>query len=132
MTQNKMVGPTNELAKERNRAAAERTITAWIQNCLTLVGFGFAIDQIFQALQQNFPDKNTSITIESAHSISLILIAIGIGLLIIAMIQHYFEVQSIKRDDYFFYPSHYLNIIVIFAIIAFGFVSLFIIFLGIN
>ncbi len=132
MTPDKTTGPTNELAKERNRAAAERTMTAWIQNCLTLVGFGFAIDQIFQALQQKFPDKNPSITIESAHSISLILIAIGIGLLIIAMVQHYFEVQSVKRDDYFFYPSSYLNIIVVFAIIAFGFVSLFITFLGIN
>lgn len=132
MTPNKTTGSTNELAKERNRAAAERTITAWIQNCSTLIGFGFAIDQIFQALQEKFSDNNPPITIESAHFISLILIAIGILLLIIAMVQHYFEVQSIKRDDYFFYPSHYLNIIVIFAIIAFGFVSLSIIFLGIN
>ena len=88
-------------------------MTAWIQNCLTLIGFGFAIDQIFQALQQKLPDKNSLITIKSAHYISLILIALGIGLLIIAMIQHYFEVQSIKRDDYFFYPSHFLNIVVI-------------------
>ncbi|WP_107669859.1 YidH family protein [Cyanothece sp. BG0011] len=132
MTQNKMIGPTNELAKERNRAAAERTMTAWIQNCLTLIGFGFAIDQIFQALQQKFPDKSPLITIQSAHYISLVLIAMGIVLLIIAMIQHYFEVQSIKRDDYFFYPSHYLNIIVVSAIIIFGLMSLLIIFLGIG
>lgn len=132
MTPDKIIGPTNELAKERNRAAAERTMTAWIQNCLTLIGFGFAIDQIFQALQQKFPDKNSLITIKSAHYISLILIALGIGLLIIAMIQHYFEVQSIKRDDYFFYPSHFLNIVVILAIILFGFISLLIISLGIN
>ena len=40
---NKLRGSTNELAKERNRAAAERTMTTWIQNCLTLIGFGFAI-----------------------------------------------------------------------------------------
>lgn len=132
MTRNKMIGPTNELAKERNRAAAERTMTAWIQNCLTLIGFGFAIDQIFQALQQKFPDKSPLITIQSAHYISLVLIAMGIVLLIIAMIQHYFEVQSIKRDDYFFYPSHYLNIIVVSAIIIFGLMSLLIIFLGIG
>ena len=132
MTPNKIIGPTNELAKERNRAAAERTMTAWIQNCLTLIGFGFAIDQTFQAVQQKFPNKNPLITIQSAHYISLVLIAMGIVLLIIAMIQHYFEVQSIKRDDYFFYPSHYLNIIVVLAIIIFGVMSLFIIFLGIG
>ncbi|MDJ0659343.1 MAG: DUF202 domain-containing protein [Crocosphaera sp.] len=132
MTPDKITGPTNELAKERNRAAAERTITAWIQNCLTLIGFGFAIDQIFQALQQKFPNRNPLITIQSAHYISLTLIAIGIVLLIIAMIQHYFEVQSIQRDDYFFYPSHYLNMIVVLAVILFGFISLLIIFLGLN
>ena len=132
MTPNKLIGPTNELAKERNRAAAERTMTAWIQNCLTLIGFGFAIDQIFQALQQKFPDRNPSLTIQSTHHISLILIALGIGLLVIAMIQHYLEVQSIKRDDYFFSPSHSLNLVVVLAIITFGLISLLIIFLGIS
>lgn len=131
MTPNKIMGATNELAKERNRAAAERTMTAWIQNCLTLIGFGFAIDQIFQALQQKFPNKNPSITIQSTHRISLILISMGIGLLVIAIIQHYLQVQSIKRNDYFFSPSRPLNILVTFAIIVFGFISLFIIFLGI-
>lgn len=132
MTLNKIIGPTNELAKERNRAAAERTITAWIQNCLTLIGLGFAIDQIFQALQQKFPDKNPAMTIQSAHYISLILIAMGIGLLVIAMIQHYIEVQSIKRDDYLFSPSHFLNIVVVSALIIFGLIALLIIFLGIS
>lgn len=131
MTPKKIMGATNELAKERNRAAAERTMTAWIQNCLTLIGFGFAIDQIFQALQQKFPHKNPSITIQSTHRISLILISMGIGLLVIAIIQHYLQVQSIKRNDYFFSPSRPLNILVTFAIIVFGFISLFIIFLGI-
>lgn len=36
---NKPTGDTNELAKERNRVAAERTLTSWIQNCLILITF---------------------------------------------------------------------------------------------
>ena len=31
----------NELAKERNREAAERTLMAWIRTALSLIGFGF-------------------------------------------------------------------------------------------
>lgn len=132
MTPNKIIGPTNELAKERNRAAAERTMTAWIKNCLTLISFGFAIDQIYLALQQKFPDKNTVVTIETAQSISLIMIALGIALLVMAMVQHYLQVQSIQRDDYFFSPSSPLNILVVVAIITFGLIALLITFIGLD
>ncbi|WP_026736336.1 DUF202 domain-containing protein [Fischerella sp. PCC 9605] len=41
---------SNELAKQRNRAAAERTLTSWIHNCLSVIGFGIAFDRIFNAL----------------------------------------------------------------------------------
>ena len=121
----KLMGPTNELAKERNRAAAERTLLSWIQNCLTLIGFGFAIDQIFWALEQKFPGNNSLMTIELAHNISLLLIALSIGLLIIAMAQHHLQVNPLTRDDYFSRLSSPLNMVVVAAIIIFGSVSLF-------
>lgn len=41
-----------ELDKERNRAAAERSLMAWIQTSLSLISFGFGIDQIVKALNQ--------------------------------------------------------------------------------
>lgn len=44
----------NELAKERNRTPAERTLMAWIRTCLSLISFGFGIDRILVAIHQAF------------------------------------------------------------------------------
>ena len=40
------VNVANELAKERNREAAERTLMAWIRTALSLIGFGFGIGKL--------------------------------------------------------------------------------------
>ena len=41
-----MTNTTTELAKTRNRAAAERTTLAWIRTALALISFGFGLDQV--------------------------------------------------------------------------------------
>ena len=42
---------TDELAKQRNRDAAERTLMAWIRTCLSLISFGFGLDKIVSAIR---------------------------------------------------------------------------------
>ncbi len=37
---------SNELAKQRNHAASERTMMAWIRTALSLVGFGIGIYEV--------------------------------------------------------------------------------------
>jgi putative membrane protein len=41
---------TNELACERNRPAADRTLMAWLRTALAMIGFGFGL--------RTFPEKN--------------------------------------------------------------------------
>jgi len=121
----KPFGITNELAKERNRAAAERTINSWIGNCLGLIGFGIAFDQITQSLRQRFPEANSAITENVAHAIGLIFISIGIVLLTIALVQHRLEITTIEREDYVFLSVNPLNSIVIVGILLLGLAVIF-------
>jgi putative membrane protein len=120
----KPTGTTNELAKERNRAAAERTLTSWIQNSITLIGFGVAFDQVIAALQQTFPQPNWTMIVTLGQILGLSLIVLGISLLILAMVQNHISVQSIERDDYILMPSRSLNLTVGSAILLFGLATL--------
>jgi putative membrane protein len=116
----KPTGATNELAKERNRAAAERTLTSWIQNSLALIGFGIAFDQIFEALQQTLPQQNGEILLKFSQVLGLSLIALGIALLVIAIIQYRVLVKSIQRDNYILISSFPLNIAIGSSVLIFG------------
>jgi len=51
------VNLTNELAKERNRAAYDRTLMAWIRTAISLIGFGFAIAKSYEYIQMDEMEK---------------------------------------------------------------------------
>lgn len=114
---------TNELAKRRNRDAAERTITAWIQNSLTLMGMGIAVDRILMALHKAFPNNDLMISQQVAQKLGLSLIAFSISLLLLAMWQHQIEVRSIEQDNYLFLSSRSLILTTTTTVILFGIVA---------
>lgn len=125
-------GSTNELAKERNRAAAERTLAAWIQNCLILLSFGIAIDKLTRVLQTRLPGKDIVTTNQLAHGISAGFILIAIALLWLAQIQHKLAIKSIEQQDYVLLPTHRLNIYTVTAILGFGLIGIIVIWVGLN
>jgi uncharacterized membrane protein YidH (DUF202 family) len=47
-----------ELARERTREAADRTLMAWIRTSLSLIGFGFGIAGSFPSNLVNFVAGN--------------------------------------------------------------------------
>jgi putative membrane protein len=121
----RLFGTTNELAKERNRAAAQRTMNAWVGNCLSLIGVGVAIDQITRSLQQRFPADDPVRLQAIAEITGLALVGIGVGLLGFALIQHRLEVKTIEREDYVLSSIGALNRVVVAAIVLSGFVGFF-------
>jgi putative membrane protein len=120
----KPINTTNELAKERNRAAAERTINAWLGICLSLIGFGIAFDQIFRSLPQRFPITELAITKETATLIGMGFVGLGLVMLGIALIQHRLAIKSIERPDYLMLSVRTLNGVVVVGIVILGMAGL--------
>ncbi len=114
------INPTNELAKERNRAAAERTINAWLGVCLSLMGFGVALNQIFRSLRRRFPTMDPTITRETATLIGMGFVGVGLVVLGFALVQHRLAVKSIERQDYLLLSVRALNRVVVSGIVLVG------------
>ena len=112
----------NELAKERNRAAAERTMMAWIRTCLSLISFGFGLDKIIGAINRSRFDG-------SAHaSLSVRLVAMGfvlIGILAMAAAtrQHLRTLKLIRRDDFVYVDQRSITVFTAIALTIIGIVA---------
>ena len=89
----------NELARERNREAADRTLLAWIRTSLAMISLGFAIERLGQVAHvmdgrlANFSPLKTRI-------FGSALILLGISATLVGMWEHRHVLASIKEIDY--------------------------------
>jgi putative membrane protein len=89
---------TNELAKERNRAAAERTLMAWIRTSLSLISFGVGIDRIVAAIHSTF---NTNLdSFHLSRILGLLFIIIGTLALGVAALNHRQDLKRIEHGQF--------------------------------
>ncbi|MGF1569775.1 MAG: YidH family protein [Nodosilinea sp.] len=115
-----LFGTTNELAKERNRAAAERTINAWIGQSLSLIGFGVAFDQIAQNLEQRFPTEDATKAAATSHLVGVFFVGVGTVVLVFALVQYRLATRILGREDYIQQSFRALNRMVVAAILLTG------------
>lgn len=109
-----------ELAKERNRAAAERTLMAWIRTCLSLIGFGFGIDSVVSAIRSLKIAESIN-PVRFSRLLGLAFIALGTYAMISAAIEHRKELIHIQRDEHYLYiPRRSLGLTVAIALVCIG------------
>jgi putative membrane protein len=124
-----MSNTSTELAKTRNRAAAERTTLAWIRTALALISFGFGLDKIISAIRDAGGDGHTSQDV-GVQLMSMGFIGIGIFTLLIAMRQHKRELIRLRSDPYLYRDEPSLSIATATAVLVIGVLAFFLLLSG--
>jgi putative membrane protein len=88
---------TDELAKQRNRDAAERTLMAWIRTCLSLISFGFGLDKIIGAIRSQAGLSGQAGL--GVQMVSVSFVVTGVLALTLATLQHRRHVRRLNRND---------------------------------
>jgi len=113
--------PGTELAKERNRAAEERTLMAWIRTSLSLIGFGFGIDRIVAAIDQSL--GGTLNPLRLSRILGLSFVALGTFAMLYAAIDHRHQLQRIQRNDLVYLHRHSPSLVVAYVLAVLGTVA---------
>jgi putative membrane protein len=117
---------TNELARERSREAADRTLMAWIRTALSLIGFGFAIASFRDILLQGGLIRNPPPGFNGALVFGLSFVSLGVLGLLAATLQHWNILQHLKREDFSytgFRPLVFVTAILLMLIGLFAFIA---------
>ena len=125
-----MPGTTTELAKERSRAAAERTLTSWIQSSLTLMGFGLAFASTTDAWNRHSPGSMAPVYARLAPYVALAAIAVALFMLTLAIVGHVGRTKTLEGRETF--NASTLYAMAVAGIVVFGIFAAFAVLLQAN
>jgi putative membrane protein len=89
----------NELARERNREAADRTLLAWIRTSLAMISLGFGIERLGQAAL-SFDGRISGFSPLKTQVFGASLIVLGMAATLAGMWEHRRMLAAISSDDY--------------------------------
>ena len=119
----------NELARERNREAADRTLLAWIRTSLALISFGFGIERLGQAAIE-LDGKLAGFSAIRTRIGGAVLVALGIAATLAGMWEHRRMLQAIASDDYRYADRPPIARYMAMALVAVGLAALVVILTG--
>lgn len=93
-----------ELARERNRVAADRTLLSFVRNSVTLISIGVGIDQVVKNLVPDAIFINIWI-----YCLVLVLVGLGVVNLLLAAQDYQGEMKRLKQPEYYFTPRWSLS-----------------------
>ncbi|NCX98722.1 MAG: DUF202 domain-containing protein [Planctomycetia bacterium] len=96
---NNQTSVINELARERNREAADRTLLAWIRTSLAMISLGFAIERLGQAALA-MDGRLAGVSPLKSRVFGSALIVLGIAATLVGMWEHRHMLAAIKNADY--------------------------------
>ena len=77
--------------------AAERTLMAWIRTSISMIGFGFTLGKLFQALaEKDVLVRGPGGRIWTAEGVGMVLISLGTFALIVAILDHHHELRLLR------------------------------------
>ena|SRR5579871_1246497 len=83
----------------RTRLSVERTMMSWLRTAVSLIGFGFAIEQFFERLQQT-PGVATADLPHAPTYLGLALIFAGIASLLISIQQYVWTARYLSSGSF--------------------------------
>ena len=116
-----------ELARERNREAADRTLMAWIRTALSLIGFGFGIGKFHDYVET----AGLTSKLDPVHSLLIFgvsFMVLGLVGLLAAVIQHIRVLEQLNKRDFTYAATRPIGLavaIVLLLIGIFGLVAVF-------
>ncbi|MGK7911377.1 MAG: YidH family protein [Synechococcus sp.] len=114
-----------ELARERNRIAADRTLLAWIRSSILQIGFGIGLERSLTALASNL--GVTSISLTFVKLVGTAFVGLGSYAIIMAAIDYRQEIQRLTQEDYTYVPRKSLGMttaVVLVVIAVFSFLGI--------
>jgi putative membrane protein len=90
---------SDHFAWVRTRLALERTIMAWLRTAVALIGFGFAIVQYLEHLEQT-PGARAAYLPHAPRYLGLALISCGILALVISIWQYRWGIRYLWGEPY--------------------------------
>jgi len=90
---------TDELARERNREAADRTLLAWIRTSLAMISLGFGIERLGQAAV-GFDARLDAFSPLKTRLFGAALVFLGLSATLAGMWEHRLVLRAITGADY--------------------------------